>query len=704
MLTKIVLRRLTILCLLLITTIHLQSQRRKIDSLLEVLNECKTDSACAETMNWIGEQHQYIVGDLDSALYYFEQAELRANKASYVKGHALYLQGRLHMDYENYEEMLRTAREAEVYFRQAGSIKVTDALWLEAMYYGFLGPVEKSIEILGKAAYIADSAAKHKDAAIYYSNMGALSLQQGKRQEAVEYLLESVNSRKKAGIQNSPELLTSIGNTYSQMEDYEQALSYFREAIVANDGIIKGDREDKRVLAQAQLAMSQAFIQLGQYDSAKTNLEKAQSLNLEINDSTGIVNYYEGLGDIALRQADVNDAIGQYQQAQQMMPASLTVNERADVYLNLAESYLQSASGKTGTDLNAARTNALLAYDLAQNSDLLEQNGQAAYILYQVFEKLGQSKTSLKYAGEYIAMNDSLLNVKRLQAVSDLQAKYEADKKQLEIDFLNQQQEQAEALQSNQRLIIVILVTGIAGVMILLFIIYRTYLQKKKANDTLSIKNEVIGKQNEEREILLKEIHHRVKNNLQVISSLLDLQSNRIQDESLQLAFEDGQTRVQAMALIHQKLYQNEDIGSVSFREYAQQLSTNLANLYASKGEVKVNIEGSDATLDIDTAIPVGLILNELISNAFKYAFKETGQGELNVKLKENEPGIFEMTVSDSGPGLPQDFSFSKARSLGLRLVRRLSKQLYGTSNYRFDGGSWFSVTFKDTQLRRAAG
>lgn len=693
-----------LLFFLFVTTIQLHSQRRKIDSLLEVLNECKTDSACAETMNWIGEQHQYIVGDLDSALYYFKQAELRANNAAYVKGQALYLQGRLHMDYENYKEMLRTAREAAVYFRQAGSIKVSDALWLEAMYYGFLGPVEKSIEILGEAAHIADSTGQHNDAAIYYSNMGSLSLQQGKRQEAIEYLLKSVESKKKAGIQNSPELLTSIGNTYMQMENYEQALPYFREAMVANDGIIKGEREDKRVLAQAQLAMSQAFIKLNQFDSASYFLNEAQALSFEINDSTGIANYYESLGDIAYQQGELNQAISRYQQAGEIMPDEASVNEHTEVYLNLAESYLQRAAGETGTDLNAARTNAKLAYDLAQESDLLEQNGQAAYILYQVYETLNQPKASLRYAGEYIAMNDSLLNVKRLQAVSDLQAKYETDKKQLEIDFLNQQQEQAEVLQSNQRLIIIILVVGLVGIAVLLFVIYRTYLQKRKANDALSIKNEVIGKQNEEREILLKEIHHRVKNNLQVISSLLDLQSNRIQDESLQLAFEDGQTRVQAMALIHQKLYQNEDIGSVSFREYAQQLSTNLANLYASKSDIKVNIEGSDATLDIDTAIPVGLILNELISNAFKYAFKETGNGELNVKLKENEPGVFEMTVSDSGPGLPQDFNFSKARSLGLRLVRRLSKQLYGTSNYKFDGGSWFTVTFKDTQLRRAVG
>lgn len=686
------------------------AQRQRIDSLLVVLNQCETDSACAEVRNWIGEQHQYITGDLDSALYYFQQAEQFANDAIYVKGRALYFQSRLYLDLEDHEEVLRTATESAKYFREVDNpYRLSTAIWLQGMYYAYVGPLEKAIELFQEAAILADSSGDYRFTAILYSNMGALSLQQGKRQEAVEYLLQAVEYRKKANSPNSPELLISIGSTYTEMEDYERAIPYFREAIKGNkDTSIKGDREDKIITALAYLAMSRAFMNLDQYDSARVNLERGKSLSVEVNDSTGIANYYESRGDISFHQADLDNAIIHYEKARQLMPVQANVGERADVYLNLAESHLQRAAGKRGNDLNAAKMNAEMAYDLTSNTDLLGQNGQAAYLLYQVYEALNQSETALQYAGEYISMNDSLLNIKRLQAVSDLQAKYETDKKQLEIDFLNQQQEQAKVLQSNQQLIIIILVVGIAGIGILLFVIYRTYLQKKKANDELFTKNKLIGKQNEEREVLLKEIHHRVKNNLQVISSLLDLQSRRIEDESLQLAFEDGQTRVQAMALIHQKLYQNEDIGNISFKEYAEQLTANLSGIYAHNNKVDISIDGKDALLDIDTAIPVGLILNELISNAFKYAFPETTEGptegQLKVKLEESEPGNFQMTVTDSGPGLPGEFNFKKARSLGLRLVRRLSQQLYGTSSYSFNRGSIFTVTFKDTRLRKAMG
>ena len=201
--------------------------------------------------------------------------------------------------------------------------------------------------------------------------------------------------------------------------------------------------------------------------------------------------------------------------------------------------------------------------------------------------------------------------------------------------------------------------------------------------------------------MLLKEIHHRVKNNLQIISSLLDLQSNTVEDASALSALEDGQSRVRSMALIHQFLYQNEDIGRISFSSYANDLTRQIASLHANASPVTVALKDSNVMLDIDTAIPVGLILNELATNAFKYGFKNHTNGTLQIRLSELTPGNFELLVADNGPGLPADFDFDKTRTLGLRLVRRLSKQLYGTAEYELNDGAQFRVCFKSTEERQ---
>jgi two-component sensor histidine kinase len=215
--------------------------------------------------------------------------------------------------------------------------------------------------------------------------------------------------------------------------------------------------------------------------------------------------------------------------------------------------------------------------------------------------------------------------------------------------------------------------------------------------------NDNLKERNDQIEILLKEIHHRVKNNLQVISSLLDLQSRGIENEEALATFMEGQNRVKAMALIHQKLYQNDDLASIDFAEYAKQLMSELASIYPASKNVKTSVSADGQTsFDIDTAIPLGLILNELISNAYKYGFNKENEGKLSVALESLGVGKHQLTVRDSGPGLPADFDFSKAKSLGLRLVRRLAKQLYGSVSYQSRQGAEFVIIFTDTYQRKA--
>jgi two-component sensor histidine kinase len=241
----------------------------------------------------------------------------------------------------------------------------------------------------------------------------------------------------------------------------------------------------------------------------------------------------------------------------------------------------------------------------------------------------------------------------------------------------------------------------IALLAIVLFLITLFVLMKiKKQSKELSEKNEIIKETLKEKELLVKEVHHRVKNNFQIVSSLLELQSKGIEDEkALELANE-GKNRVKSMALIHQKLYQNES-GLVDFDEYIQLLVKELSSLYQSKNEIATNITSKNMEFDVDTAIPLGLIINEIITNSYKYAFNNQKENSLSISINKENNGDFKLIMADSGPGLPFGFNVKKAKSLGLRLINRLVKQLHGTLSVSNDKGARFEITFKDVHARR---
>ncbi len=189
-----------------------------------------------------------------------------------------------------------------------------------------------------------------------------------------------------------------------------------------------------------------------------------------------------------------------------------------------------------------------------------------------------------------------------------------------------------------------------------------------------------------EKEVLLKEIHHRVKNNLQIICSLLDLQAEYLTDPQALEVFQESQNRIQSMALIHEKLYQSEDLATINFADYIHELITNLwysYEVYLDAVELKTDIE--PVVLDIDTAIPCGLIVNELVSNSLKYAFPFGHRGELSIELHSVSENEFILIVSDTGIGLPKDLDFQNTKSLGLQLVNSLTQQLNGTISLKRD-------------------
>ncbi|MEE9401297.1 MAG: histidine kinase dimerization/phosphoacceptor domain -containing protein, partial [Dehalococcoidia bacterium] len=204
-----------------------------------------------------------------------------------------------------------------------------------------------------------------------------------------------------------------------------------------------------------------------------------------------------------------------------------------------------------------------------------------------------------------------------------------------------------------------------------------------------------------EKELLLKEIHHRVKNNLQVVSSLLYLQSEHIKDEQSLATIAESQNRIKSMALVHEQLYQSEGLARVDFAEYIRNLATYLLRSYGVNPDaITLKIDADDVSLDIDTAIPCGLIINELVSNSLKHAFpagKARGdrESEIRIGLRAHDNKLT-LVVSDNGVGLPGDLDFRNTESLGLHLVNTLTRQVEGTIELDRSGGTAFQITFAE--------
>jgi two-component system sensor kinase len=198
-----------------------------------------------------------------------------------------------------------------------------------------------------------------------------------------------------------------------------------------------------------------------------------------------------------------------------------------------------------------------------------------------------------------------------------------------------------------------------------------------------------------EKEILLKEIHHRVKNNMQIISSLLSLQSNYIVNSEDKKLFEDSQNRVRSMALVHEKLYKSENLSEIDFEDYINTLVQEIKYTYYELGvNVSISVKAKGVFITIDTAIPCALIVNELLSNSLKYAFPDGRNGAIDIACTINEEGKHVLVFSDNGIGLPGSIDIKNTDTLGLKLVSSLTMQLKGEISHNAENGTVYTIIF----------
>ncbi|ADV47551.1 signal transduction histidine kinase [Cellulophaga algicola DSM 14237] len=233
------------------------------------------------------------------------------------------------------------------------------------------------------------------------------------------------------------------------------------------------------------------------------------------------------------------------------------------------------------------------------------------------------------------------------------------------------------------------------GLLFFIFTIHNLYYKNKH----ISSLNNAINQRLDERNTLLKEIHHRVKNNLQVITSLLNLQSRNIKDEEVKSILKYSQYRIKSIALLHENLYRSEDLSKINYADYLKQLVNGLiVSMKGSTNEIQLNLDVDTVHFNIDTSIPLGLIINELVTNSLKYAFTD-GIGIICISLKRQASNSFLLRVSDNGKGFPKGIKFRDTDTLGLKLVHKLVLQLNGNiEKDNLQTGTAFIITFQEIQ------
>ena len=312
--------------------------------------------------------------------------------------------------------------------------------------------------------------------------------------------------------------------------------------------------------------------------------------------------------------------------------------------------------------------------------------------LCRIYLHTGDSQQALKVCDSAQILKDSLLSISVLKEAQQMEIAYRSEKKEKELIALRHGIELNTISLAHERMKTYGLASGILLLSLLLFGLFRMY---SKANQQKAI----IEKNLIEKETLLKEIHHRVKNNLQFISSLLNLQSRHLKDQNALKALREGQNRVKSMALIHQNLYQEGNLVGVDCKIYFESLIKGLFNSYnISQERIVLETDIASLTLDIDTMIPLGLIVNELISNSLKHAFTEDHAGFVKISLKEND-GVLHLSVHDNGIGLSDQAFEQLGKSFGYRLIQSLTDQLCAQYTLDRSQGTKVTIALKKSKL-----
>ncbi len=493
----------------------------------------------------------------------------------------------------------------------------------------------------------------------------------GDAEQAMKYYLESIEFFEAAkdslfiGI-----LYNNIGACYLYREKVAETVEYYHKALRYFVAI-----KNEKWINNVNINLGVQYLNLKEYEKSNVYNKKA-------------LKYYQKNKDLhhqGLALANIGSSYLYLKEFKKSLESSIKALDFIDPNKDMSLVAIANTNiGKAYIKLKTphqAKSYLDKALRLSREYKSLEREIGATKAMTNYYAAVGQYKEGLEMYEAHVVLKDSLFNEEKDKAMVEATTRFETKKKQQKIDLLNAQNEVQKFKLNQSRRQSFFYTLGILGLGLLALVLFYAFQTKKKSLA--------------EKELLLKEIHHRVKNNLQVVTSLLNIQQRRIKNPKAIEAIQESKNRVESMALIHKSLYQNNDLSNINAHYYIHQLVDYIFKTYSiDQNKINYNLDIQTIKMDMDTLIPLGLILNELINNAIKHAFSEKEGGTISIVMKEQKRKVM-LQVSDDGIGMPDEQELRQLNSFGFKMIQAFVKKLNATLNILHENGTTLQIAFE---------
>jgi len=397
--------------------------------------------------------------------------------------------------------------------------------------------------------------------------------------------------------------------------------------------------------------------------------------------------------------------------ADQLSSQPQMFNDVSQIYLKTASMY------SSGGDMKKAKECLQKALALKTGFRDLISNVDLALIQFKIDSSEGKYLSAIQRYQRYEQLNDSGFNLKKTREIDEMNIQFGVAQKEKDLQLLQNKGQLQRAELSREKLTRNIIIIASSLMLLLFVLVYNRYRLKQRSNKLLQDQQKIISQKNEvlqqtinekddlleEKEWLVREIHHRVKNNLQMVISLLNAQTEYLNNPSALHAIKESRERMQAIAILHQKLYKVEDSTKINIRSYIHELVENIRQGFDKSERIHFQVEVANIGLDMSQSVPLGLILNEAITNAIKYAYPKNTKGSIQISLQQIEGQQLQLIIADRGRGLPEGFDIEHHHSLGMQLIKLFAEQLDGELIFINRNGLEVVLNFKTAEYIKAS-
>ncbi len=663
--------------LLFIIPIGLQAQSIPIDSIKKTLKLKLADTVRANNLEKLSVA--YTKKNTDSALFFAQQFMDLSTKRNNVdfRIRALFQFGRIYRKEKNYPLAIQKDSLARLLARKIGDTEneVNSLMYLALSH---LGNDDQSLafDYFNRALSVKESYKNTNEQVIAHMKVASQYLDLQKYDIALKFLLPLLEKmdNKDLSVISKIRLYNWIGGIYKEIGELEKSITFF-------ENVIHLSREESqyRELIIGSLNLAGVFRISGDSEKALKLAFDALDVSREQNHLFE-QNILKSIGYSYSELKEYDNAEGYFLQAAELVKKDGTVYDIINANCSLGEFYVKVGKFDKGKRLLERSKEDFSKLDnLRKSKNLISQ-------IYKSLSKIDSGrndyKSSLYHYKKHIELKDSIALDEQKQEIANLEIAYESDKKDREIRLLSTKNEVQRLKAGQDRNLRIGLAIGGALALLLLGVTYSKYRAKKRALTTIAEQKTAIEEKSRENEMLVREIHHRVKNNLQITSSLLNAHAHSSKhDARVDQIIQESQNRIRSMALIHQNLYSSNNFSKVETTNYFNDLIDNLRESYVhERKNVRFESDIQPGEIKMDLAVPLGLMLNELVTNAFKYAFREPRvDATITIDFKMGQEGkSFDLKVSDNGSGMPDGFDMDASGSFGLQMVRGLVVQLKG--------------------------